>query len=209
MPKATSKTHGISETAMNDGVASSKERSVQNSSSPNVQFPPPSTSLKSMLANGSDGRFRQAMYDFTSASAAMLDVRTRYAAFLGVTPPQFSILGLVGELKSSSVGQIASYLGVSSPFVTTESNKLVKQGYLRKEASDNDRRSMLLSLTDAGTDLILKVAPMRLFANDVVFGVLTDEEAHQFFAIVKKLRISFGDCIQLLDTHRWSANEDL
>ncbi|WP_322092639.1 MarR family winged helix-turn-helix transcriptional regulator [Paraburkholderia bannensis] len=161
-----------------------------------------------MLVGGTDGRFRQAMYDFTSASAAMLDVRAKYAAFIGITPPQFSILSLVGELGSSSIGQIASHLAVSSPFVTSESNKLVKQGYLSKEASDNDRRSMLLSLTENGADLILKVAPIRQFANDTVFGVLSDEEAQQFFAIVKKLRISFGDCIQLLDTRKWRADNN-
>ncbi|CAM2157916.1 hypothetical protein PT2222_470006 [Paraburkholderia tropica] len=167
------------------------------------EFPPQSTTLTSMLVDGTDKRFRQAMYDFTSASSAMLDVRAKYAAYLGISPPQFSILSLVSEFGSSSVGQIASQLGVSSPFVTAESNKLVKQGLIRKDASDNDRRSMLLSLTEAGTELILKVAPMRRFANDNVFGALSDEEAVQFFAIIKKLRISFGDCIRLLDTHRW------
>jgi len=206
MPKAPAKKREVPENDPKDKV-SRNESAGRAAPGTSGEFPPQSTSLRSMLVDGTDKRFRQAMYDFTSASAAMLDVRAKYAAYLGITPPQFSILSLVGELGSSSVGQIATQLGVSSPFVTAESNKLVKHGFIRKEANDNDRRSMLLSLTEAGRELVLKVAPMRLFANDSVFGVLSDDEARQFLAIVKKLRISFGDCIQLLDTHRWRADK--
>ncbi|WP_321813165.1 MULTISPECIES: MarR family winged helix-turn-helix transcriptional regulator [unclassified Paraburkholderia] len=204
MPKEPNQKRGNANNHENDEV---KHREGSNRTA-RGDFPPLSTSLKSMLVRGADGHFRQAMYDFTSASAAMLEVRAKYATYLGITPPQFSILSLVGEQGSSSVGQIATHLGVSSPFVTSESNKLVKGGYLCKVTSDYDRRSMLLSLTENGMDLILKVAPMRRFANDTVFGVLSDEEAHQFIAIVKKLRISFDDCIRMLDTHRWRGEDN-
>lgn len=165
---------------------------------------PLSTTLESMLVDGSDSEFRLLMYNFLVTSALMLKAREKFAAYIGVTAPQYSIMASIGEVGPSTVGQIATRLRVSSPFATAEINKLIRKGIVAKEPHELDGRSIVVHLTEKGVKLIHKVSPMRQFANDKIFEVLSTEQAIQFIEITKQLVVSFEECLHELNAPKWT-----
>lgn len=62
--------------------------------------------------------------------------------------------------------------------------KLEKAGFITREPSENDRRVMIIKLTDAGAE---EVEKMNQTDEDPIFDSLTDEEKAQFEAIIEKL----------------------
>jgi len=150
-------------------------------------FPPLSTSMEFFIDGDSDQRFRELIYKVLSISTLMLRARDRFAAEMGVTGPQYSMMVAIGEAGTATVGQIAERLHVSSPFVTAEIGKLVKRGILSRQPNESDRRSSLLTLTARGKDLIRDVGPFRCATNDMIFGSLSSPQARVFSEIVDKL----------------------
>ncbi len=112
-------------------------------------FPPLSTSLEQFLVDGRHDAFREMIYGLLAFSSRMLRSREFYAAHVGVTAPQYSILARIGEAGAISMRDLAESLDVSSPFVTTETGKLHRRGYLDRRRNLADRRSVLLSLPSA------------------------------------------------------------
>src|SRR5699024_3383906 len=117
-------------------------------------FPPLSTSLPSFLDKGSDAKFRKLIYNVLTVSALMLKIRERYAAYIEVTGPQYSILVAIAESEQVTVSQLAQQLHVSPSFITAEVGKLHKQGYVKRNRNAADRRSAVLSLSKTGKELI-------------------------------------------------------
>ncbi|PZU83285.1 MAG: hypothetical protein DI528_17420 [Shinella sp.] len=167
------------------------------------QFPPPSTTLPHLLVDGSDHQFRGMVYDLLSLSAMMLKTRELYGAYIGVSAPQYTILMVVAEHGSTTVGRLAATLHTSGPFITSEVNKLVKRGHLRRRPNDTDRRSTYIELTDFGRAEVLKVAPMRTCANDIVFGSLKPAEAAMFQHLVGAMVKDLERAIHTLEGPDW------
>lgn len=117
-----------------------------------------------------DDAFRPAIYKLLQVSALMLKTREYYAAAVGVSPPQFSILTAIAERPGCSVGEVAARLHVTGPFVTAEINKLVRAGMIEKTSSATDRRVAELRVTPACADRLQAVAPLRQQANATIFA---------------------------------------
>lgn len=166
-------------------------------------FPPLSTSLATFLEDGSDLGFRQVIYNVLTVSALMLRVRERFASYIGVTGPQYSILVAVGEVRSATVSQIAQQQHVSSSFITAEVGKLVRRGYLERSPNLKDGRSALLSLTNSGMGLITQLGEYRRLANDTVFGSFDKEQAKIFSAHMERLVVDAERALHMLDAPEW------
>jgi DNA-binding MarR family transcriptional regulator len=167
------------------------------------KFPPLSISSKSFISNGSDAEFRRLIYHVLSTSAMMLKARERFAAYIGVTAPQYSMMVSIGEAGSATIGQIAQAIHVSSPFVTAEIGKLIKRGIVNRQPNEADARSSLLTLTEHGMDLIRQVGPYRRTANDIIFGFLSPGEAKQFSRTMEQLYINCERALHELDAPHW------
>lgn len=189
-------------------IAASKKNDVASSGRSDVvisdqPFPPLSTSLETFLKDGSDLGFRQVIYNVLTVSALMLRVRERFASYIGVTGPQYSILVAVGEAHSATVSQIAQQQHVSSSFITAEVGKLVRRGYLARSPNLKDGRSALLSLTKAGMELIIQLGEYRQLANDVIFGSFDKEQAEVFSAHMERLVVDAECALHMLDAPEW------
>lgn len=167
------------------------------------EFPPLSISSKSFVSAGSDVAFRRLIYHVLSTSAMMLKSRERFAAYIGVTGPQYSMMVSIAETGSSTIGEIAEAIHVSSPFVTAEVGKLIKRGIVNRQPNKADARSFVLTLSQSGEDLIRQLAPYRRTANDIIFGFLTPTEARQFSNIVERLYANCERALHELDAPRW------
>ncbi|WP_086350885.1 MarR family winged helix-turn-helix transcriptional regulator [Candidatus Enterococcus clewellii] len=63
-------------------------------------------------------------------------------------------------------------------------NKLEKSGFITREASEEDRRVMVVKLTDEGAKEVEKMSETE---EETIFDILTDEEQEQFSTIIDKL----------------------
>jgi MarR family transcriptional regulator, organic hydroperoxide resistance regulator len=146
-----------------------------------------STSLKSLLKDGSDKDFRRLIYNLLSLSNVMVRNREHFAAFIGVTDQQYVIMTILYETPGATVSHIANQIHVSSQFITLETGKLIKKGLVDKRPSEIDRRSVTLTLTEKGQTLLREVWPLRLRTNDLTFQSLTKERAALLDETIGKL----------------------
>lgn len=136
---------------------------------------PPTVSEPALLSGGTDGRFRQMVYDLFTVSVRMEAVRDALAKDLGVTGPQYSILMAIARLAGIAgvpVGQVADQLHVTGAFVTVETGKLVGKDLVEKAPNPKDGRSVLLRLSEQGAARLERLAPKVRAVNDRFFGVL-------------------------------------
>jgi len=146
-----------------------------------------STNRHELLEEGSDARFRQLVYDLFTISTHMQSVRDHVAERIGVSGPQYSILLAIAEMGNDvgvSVKRVAAHLHVSGAFVTAETGKLIKAGYLNKQQDPNDRRAVRLTLSANGLAEIERVLPELREINDTFFGGLSKSDFEDMSAII-------------------------
>jgi len=72
----------------------------------------------------------------------------------GLTMPRLRVLFTLGRTGPVPVGQIATILGISQPSATETLDKLVAKGLVERTADLNDRRIVLVGLTETGREMI-------------------------------------------------------
>jgi DNA-binding MarR family transcriptional regulator len=97
------------------------------------------------------------------ASRALLGVVARSLAEVleQVTLPQFRVLVVLcaeGPLRS---GVLAERLGIHQSTFTRTADRLVAQGWIRREPNAESRREVLVALTDSGQSLVIDVMKAR------------------------------------------------
>lgn len=81
-----------------------------------------------------------------------------------------------------------SYAMVSSRTnITRLSDELVEKGWVERHASDEDRRRILLSLTQAGRELVETVLPRQWHHYRELWSAFEPDELKQFESLLRKL----------------------
>jgi MarR family transcriptional regulator, organic hydroperoxide resistance regulator len=151
------------------------------------RFPPLSTSIESLLRDGSDSDFRNLVYSLIRLGEMIVHHRDIYGAYIGVTGPQYQMMAILAVAPNSTAGEIAKTMSVSNQFVVSETGKLVARKILQKTTNQADRRSMLLNLTHKGRDLLRELGPLRRQSNDLMYRSLTGNRAGVLQKIVDAL----------------------
>ena len=136
---------------------------------------PLTISRPELLHGGSDDAFRQLVHDLLTISTHMQAVRDGIGELVGLTGPQYSIVMAVAQLAGEvgvTAKDLAAHLHVSPPFVTVETGKLIRSGYLEKRSDTEDRRRVRLRLSPAGEQAIDRLTPELRDINDELFGAL-------------------------------------
>lgn len=165
----------------------SKTQRLNRDTDAQERFPPLSTSLDAFIHNGSDTDLRRLIYELASLSALMVRNREHFATYIGTTDPQYLMLAAIADDHAATVSKIAGQLGVSSQFVTTETAKLEAANLIGRAANPDDRRSMILRLTEHGRTLLRELAPIRRRINDLTFKSLTRDRAAVLQSILADL----------------------
>jgi DNA-binding MarR family transcriptional regulator len=95
----------------------------------------------------------QALAEFRYQLAAFLRRRRSVAQDAGIEPQQYELLLAVKGLspdKKPTIKQIAEQLRLQHHSTVELTTRLVKRGFIRRERSKEDRRSVLLSVTKEG-----------------------------------------------------------
>jgi len=165
-----------------------------------------------LLAAGSDAQFRAFVHGMLAFAARLEGVRDGFAALLGLTGIQYTILISISHLQSDgevTVGAVAEHLHLSGAFVTTETGKLLRLGLITKVQDLKDRRRVCLGVTSQGRELLANLLPVQVQVNDVLFEFLTAEQFQAMGPMLERI-VACGDrAISLLNfLSKHSASEE-
>jgi DNA-binding MarR family transcriptional regulator len=104
----------------------------------------------------------------------------------GLTVAQYQVLDPLcpGPAK---VGAIAAAAGVSAPTATRTLDGLAKQGLVERHASDEDRRCVLVALTEDGKRAVAAKRRAVQANRDKIAQQLNDEERAQATVLLQRL----------------------
>jgi DNA-binding MarR family transcriptional regulator len=196
------KTAGLQRPSRRRGVAFAHDR----------HEPALTTTRPELLEKGRDDRFRELVHACLAFTSRLLAIRDGYAAIIGLSGPQYTMLISIAHLgRAGTVGvrQIADHLRVSGTFVTTETNKLVSAGLIRKGPDPSDGRRVSLSVTAHGAALLERLAPIQQAVNNVHFGPLDREGFRALHRIMGELVTSSDQGLSLLRHLAESESEPL
>lgn len=106
---------------------------------------------------------------------------------LGLTPVQYGILMTVLNYAGIDQVQLGQVVGFDRTTVSYVVRKLVARGLLRRFKQTGDRRSNLLSLTDAGKELLVAAHPIAQRCTTLLLEDLEEEERTSLRTILNNL----------------------
>jgi DNA-binding MarR family transcriptional regulator len=134
---------------------------------------PRSNALDPRPMGPDDALVRQFIWDVISINTHLEEIRSNWARMLDITCPQWLILMAVNDLdqgKGISVREVSTKLHVDPSFVTTQTKSLEKHGFMRRVASKEDARVVLMSLTDKAHKQIANLYSQQVVADNLVFS---------------------------------------
>lgn len=133
---------------------------------------------------------QQALDAFIKLTRAAESVNRRVNDHLheyDLTVSQFGVLEALYHLGPMPVGQLAGKILRSSANLTLVIDNLVKRGLATRERRDDDRRTVRISLTAVGRDLIAGLMPPHVAGVVAAFEVLSPEEQATLAALCRKV----------------------
>ena len=134
---------------------------------------------------------KQIIYEFTRSFRYLVrTVRQDFAVeFEGYIPyNEFTVLRALEDDRTLRVSDVARRLNATNSYVTLTSEKLVQKGYIIRERSDTDRRTVYLTLTEAGINLVKQMDEIVYAYYDKTFGDISNEEMNSVINILKKIQ---------------------
>ena len=116
------------------------------------------------------------------------NLRSRLRDSFGVTLPQFDVLAKLDYMQQPlTMTELSNQLMVSNGNVTGVVDRLVREGYVQRTSSPDDRRVQLIQLTDAGRDLFSEMAIQHESWIEELFEQLGPEETSKLSDLLGKL----------------------
>jgi DNA-binding MarR family transcriptional regulator len=130
------------------------------------------------MPSGERAKLKDDVEATLTSSRALVGVVARSMAEVleQITLPQFRVLVVLcaeGPLRS---GVLAERLGIHQSTLTRTADRLVGQGWIRREVSPESRREIIIDLTDAGQELVLSVMSARRSEIEKILRKVTPEQ---------------------------------
>lgn len=109
-----------------------------------------------------------------------------------LTPLQFAALQAVHNQPGLDQRALAGLIAQDAPTTTTLVDKLAERGFLVRGAAPADGRAKLLSLTDAGREVLLRLQPQVRKAQAALLRPLPRAEQVQFMRMLVTLLEAHG-----------------
>lgn len=125
-----------------------------------------------------DDELDAAVEETLTASRALVGVVARSLAEVleHVTLPQYRVLVVLCAAGALRSGELAERLGVHQSTLTRTGDRLVAQGLVRRDASPDSRREIMVSLTERGQAIVVQVLSQR--RNDIreILGSVSEKD---------------------------------
>jgi len=132
-------------------------------------------------------RSLNAFIKLTRAADSLTARLSRRSTIEGLTSSQFGVLESLYHLGSMCPGEISKKLLKSSGNITLVIDNLEKRGLVRRVRDQEDRRMIMVSITQQGLDLIKTILPGHVSAIVEEMNILTPDEQEQLGGLCKKL----------------------
>jgi DNA-binding MarR family transcriptional regulator len=106
---------------------------------------------------------------------------------LTVSKTELLAMLIVDRYGEVIMSQISDYINAPLSTTTGLVNRLVKNGYLQRERSDEDRRIVAIHLTDQGRNMMTEVKASIVSYLERINAVLSAEERQALFQIFLKI----------------------
>lgn len=106
-----------------------------------------------------------------------------------LTLAEFSLLSLVSVNKGVNQRQAGEVLEIAPPNMAHLVDRLANRGLLKRVRGRQDRRVQMLSLSEAGLELLAHAESLVEEQEAKVSSVLTAEEQSQLLALLNKVRL--------------------
>ena len=134
---------------------------------------------------------KELIVDFTNSIRYLVrTVRQDFAVeFEGFIPyNEFTVLRALEDVLTLRVSDVARRLNATNSYVTLTSEKLVQKGYIIRERNNEDRRTVYLTLTKEGINLVKKMDEIVYDYYDKTFGDISNEEMTTVMNILEKFK---------------------
>jgi len=127
---------------------------------------------------------------FSRANNTLGNILRRNLEDQGLTLSQFGVLEILVHIGPLPVKEISQKLLLTNSNLVTVIDNLVKRELVRREPSTHDRRSIIIHITPAGTDIILPIFQNHL--NELVqcFSTLDETQLKTLGSISKDLGLN-------------------
>lgn len=128
---------------------------------------------------------------FASAVREILEVKlVGEVSPAPLTLSQFHLLKLMFLNGEHQMGEVASFLGVSSPAATKNIDKLEALGLVVRAPSKGDRRARLLSVSPKGNRLVRRYEELKAARLTRVLAKFRPEELEQLSGLLERFSLS-------------------
>lgn len=135
--------------------------------------------------------FTNTFQDFNNRTLKFIDDQLNKT---GLVRTHFEILNALAGGKDLSMSDLSEILHVTKPNITVLIDKLVKQGYVERVSRGNDRRVILVRLTDEGEKFVRKSSEELIQSSAQLLDYLDEEDLElikETTQAMKKLLLKF------------------
>ena len=104
-----------------------------------------------------------------------------------LTISQFGVMEALYHLGPLAQNILGEKILKSNSNMTTVIDNLEKRDLVYRERAKNDRRKIIVHLTDNGQEMIQKIFPLHVKAIEEQFSVLSTDEKNQLCTLLRKL----------------------
>lgn len=105
----------------------------------------------------------------------------------GITPVQFAALQAVANTPGLDQRSLAARIGLDTSTLATVVDRLEARGWMQRNASPDDKRVRLLTLTHEGEQLLVGVLPDMQRAQERILAPLPKAERKEFMRMLRTL----------------------
>src|SRR5919204_4670053 len=105
---------------------------------------------------------------------------------LGLTPPLFAVLNVVGAREGAIQQELGSALGIDRSTMVSLIDQLESAGLARRRPSATDRRARELAITPKGRRLLQRARRLSSQVEGEVLAGLTADERRELLALLRR-----------------------
>jgi DNA-binding MarR family transcriptional regulator len=125
-----------------------------------------------------------------AASRASIELKKSFSRHLGplkLKAVEFSVLVLVDTNAEVNQKQLGQALDVSPPNLAVTLDRMVEQGWIRRERSERDRRAQLIRLTPIGQALVTRARKIAQTMENDALKVLSPAEKALLIELMQRV----------------------
>jgi len=110
--------------------------------------------------------------------------------FLGLNVMQARIVVLLNQYGPQKASAIAEQLYITPGAVTGIADKLLEMKLIDRDRAEDDRRVVMLTITESGRELAQKIKTKRAALSSMMFSGLEPEEIQELTRLIEKMIVN-------------------